>query len=165
MSMLLLTIEMTLQIHILTFSLVWVTCLSCHDIYSWSCINFSRFAWCWSYARSLLHGSHIEFRSLLHGIHIEFLGSVPPRICSLVGSYFAITGNRTNVFWCTLTAWMYGQDSANAFSKKSSSHDTYWTPTPRISLRCIWISSLLTHVFYEPINVMCGTLGIIFLVE
>jgi hypothetical protein len=66
MSMLLISTEMKLQIHILslTFCLVLVDCLSTHYIYSWSSINFRRFSWFWSCVPSLLQRIHVEFHRI-----------------------------------------------------------------------------------------------------
>ncbi len=67
----------------------------------------------------------------------NFLCSVTPGNCSLLGNDSTITRNRTNVFWCPVTAEIHCQDSANTFSKKSSSHLTCCAPTLVMSFFCI----------------------------
>ena len=126
--MLLSNTEITLQIHILTFSLVLTTCLSTVIRILWH--HFFSHSRCIDHA--LTHVTQETYR-----VSPYFWGSVPPRICSLVSSDSEITRNRVKGFWFALTVWMYYKACANVSSKKSASHTTCWTPTPPISLCCI----------------------------
>jgi hypothetical protein len=65
---LLLRTDIELKIHILTFSLVLEDCLSSHDMYSWSNINFSSirhqvpfFRWIHWFKEGLLITLHLDW--------------------------------------------------------------------------------------------------------
>ena len=109
--------------HLLLFFFLSV-CLSSHTYTLGQTSIFRIFSWCWSSARSLLHGNHIELCRICW---------VPPGNLFIRRQWFGNYTESVKDFWCTLTDWIHCQTWANTFSKKSSSHTTWWTPIPPIS--------------------------------
>ena len=129
MSMLLSSTEITLQIHILTFSLVLTVCLFTTIRILW--YQFFSHSLCVDH--TLVHVTRETYR-----VSPYFLDSVPPKICSLVCSDSAITRNRAKGFWCALTVWMHCQTCANASSKKSASHVCEITPFTNFAIKAFY---------------------------
>ena len=135
--MLLLSTEITLQIHILTFSLVLTDCLSTVIRILW--YQFFSHSLCVDH--ELAHVTRETYRNSSY-----FLVSVPPRICSLVCSYSSFTRNRVMFTHC-LNAL---SDLRKKILPLRNLYPTPHVEHPLLPFRCVAFEFVLCcHICFE----------------